>query len=39
MREMGEGIKRIFELMQAQDFAKPELYSNGSWFKVSFFAK
>lgn len=35
MRELGEGMKRIFSLMQEQELAKPELYSNGSWFKVT----
>ncbi len=35
MRELGEGMKRIFGLMQEQDFAKPELYSNGLWFRVT----
>ena len=35
MRELGEGIKRIFGLMQEQELAKPELYSNGLWFRVT----
>ena len=35
MRELGEGMKRIFSLMQAQELAKPELYSNGLWFRVT----
>jgi ATP-dependent DNA helicase RecG len=35
MRELGEGMKRIFGLMQEQDFAKPELYSNGIGFRVT----
>ena len=35
MRELGEGMKRIFGLMREQDFAKPELYSNGLWFRVT----
>jgi ATP-dependent DNA helicase RecG len=29
MREIGEGMKRIFSLMQEQKLKKPELYSNG----------
>lgn len=36
MRELGEGMKRIFGLMKAQELEKPELYSNGVWFRVSF---
>ncbi|MDZ7879579.1 MAG: ATP-binding protein [Saprospiraceae bacterium] len=35
MRELGEGIKRIFNLMQEQELEKPELYSNGLWFRVT----
>ncbi len=35
MRELGEGMKRIFSLMQQQELAKPELYSNGFWFRVT----
>jgi ATP-dependent DNA helicase RecG len=35
MRELGEGMKRIFNLMQEQDLEKPELYSNGLWFRVT----
>jgi ATP-dependent DNA helicase RecG len=35
MRELGEGIKRIFSLMKEQNFEKPELYSNGLWFRVT----
>jgi ATP-dependent DNA helicase RecG len=35
MRELGEGMKRIFTLMQEQDRIKPELYSNGLWFRVT----
>lgn len=36
MREIGEGMKRIFSLMQEQKLKKPELYSNGLWFRVTF---
>ena len=35
MRELGEGMKRIFNLMQEQELQKPELYSNGLWFRVT----
>jgi ATP-dependent DNA helicase RecG len=35
MRELGEGIKRIFSLMKEQNFEKPELYSKGLWFRVT----
>ena len=35
MRELGEGIKRIFSLMQEQELEKPELFSNGQWFRVT----
>jgi ATP-dependent DNA helicase RecG len=35
MRELGEGMKRIFSLMQEQELSKPELYSNGLWFRVT----
>lgn len=35
MRELGEGMKRIFSLMQEQELEKPELYSNGQWFRVT----
>jgi ATP-dependent DNA helicase RecG len=36
MREIGEGMKRIFSLMQEQKLEKPGLYSNGLWFRVTF---
>lgn len=39
MRELGEGMKRIFSLMQEQELVKPELYSNGLWFRVSLLNK
>jgi len=35
MRELGEGMKRIFELMEVNEFRKPILYSNGLWFSVT----
>jgi ATP-dependent DNA helicase RecG len=39
MRELGEGMKRIFNLMEEQELAQPELYSNGLWFRVSLLNK
>jgi ATP-dependent DNA helicase RecG len=36
MRELGEGMIRIFSLMQENELEKPELYSNGLWFRVTF---
>ncbi|MCK6610859.1 MAG: putative DNA binding domain-containing protein [Bacteroidia bacterium] len=39
MRELGEGMKRIFSLMHEQDLAKPELYSNRLWFRLTLFNK
>jgi ATP-dependent DNA helicase RecG len=35
MREMGEGMKRIFTLMQQNELQKPRLYSNTVWFTVT----
>ncbi|MBP9481281.1 MAG: putative DNA binding domain-containing protein [Parabacteroides sp.] len=35
MRELGEGMKRIFNLMSENELKKPVLHSNGSWFKVT----
>jgi ATP-dependent DNA helicase RecG len=37
MRELGEGIKRIFEDMQQADLEKPKLYSNTTSFSVTLF--
>jgi ATP-dependent DNA helicase RecG len=37
MREMGEGMKRIFTLMQEHELKKPKLYSNTVWFTVTLF--
>ncbi len=37
MREIGEGMKRIFSLMQENELEKPKLYSNTSWFTVTLF--
>jgi ATP-dependent DNA helicase RecG len=39
MREMGEGIKRIFTLMKDNELQKPKLYSNGVWFTVILYNK
>lgn len=35
MRELGEGMKRIFDLMSENELEKPTLYSNGLWFSVT----
>ena len=35
MRELGEGMKRIFNLMRQQELERPKLYSNGLWFSVT----
>ncbi|MCB9230752.1 MAG: putative DNA binding domain-containing protein [Bacteroidia bacterium] len=35
MRELGEGMKRIFRLMEEKELSRPELYSNGLWFRVT----
>jgi ATP-dependent DNA helicase RecG len=37
MRELGEGMKRIFTLMQDNDLQKPKLYSNTNWFTITFY--
>ena len=34
MRELGEGMKRIFRLMEESELDKPKLFSNSTWFKV-----
>ncbi|OQW88552.1 MAG: hypothetical protein BWK78_08380 [Thiotrichaceae bacterium IS1] len=39
MRELGEGIKRIFELMAQYELQKPKLYSNATWFRVALYHK
>ncbi|HNI45938.1 MAG TPA: hypothetical protein PK230_14645, partial [Chitinophagales bacterium] len=36
---MGEGMKRIFTLMQQNELQKPKLYSNTVWFTVTLFNK
>lgn len=37
MRELGEGIKRIFDLMKQNELQKPTLYSNTTWFSVTLY--
>lgn len=37
MRELGEGMKRIFVLMSDNDLKKPELYSNTNWFTITLY--
>ncbi len=39
MREMGEGMKRIFNLMTENELQKPKLYSNTVWFTVTLYNK
>ncbi len=39
MREIGEGMKRIFTLMEQNDRQKPVLYSNTNWFTVTLYNK
>ncbi|NDC42348.1 MAG: hypothetical protein EBZ77_12505, partial [Chitinophagia bacterium] len=39
MREMGEGMKRIFKLMEERELQRPGLYSNTVWFTVTLFNK
>lgn len=39
MREMGEGMKRIFTLMVQNELQKPKLYSNTVWFTITLFNK
>lgn len=36
MRELGEGMKRMFELMTTSELQRPRLYSNGIWFSITF---
>ncbi len=35
MRELGEGMRRMFGLMSENELEKPILYSNGLWFSVT----
>jgi ATP-dependent DNA helicase RecG len=39
MRELGEGMKRIFQLMEQNELQKPKLYSNTTWFSVTLYHK
>jgi ATP-dependent DNA helicase RecG len=39
MRELGEGMKRIFELMHQNKLEEPRLFSNNSWFSVTLLHK
>ncbi len=39
VREMGEGMKRILHVMEAEGYPRPLLYSNTNWFSVTFFKK
>lgn len=34
MREMGEGLRRIFELMESQELAEPEMFSEKNSFRI-----
>lgn len=35
MRELGEGMRRIFELMAESELNRPVLYSNDAWFSIT----
>jgi ATP-dependent DNA helicase RecG len=35
MRELGEGMKRMFEQMELRELQKPILYSNDIWFSIT----
>lgn len=37
VREIGEGIRRIFQLMEENDLDKPKLYSNSTSFSITLF--
>ena len=39
MRELGEGIRRIYELMNLNDLASPELYSDNNIFSITLYHK
>ncbi len=39
MRELGEGMKRIFMLMAQSELKNPELHSNTNWFTVTLYNK
>jgi ATP-dependent DNA helicase RecG len=35
MRELGEGMRRMFRLMEENELKTPQLYSNSMWFSVT----
>ena len=37
MRELGEGMKRIFDVMSENKLERPVFYSNDSWFKITLY--
>jgi ATP-dependent DNA helicase RecG len=39
VRELGEGFRRIFELMEQNQLPRPVLYSNNLWFSLTFCQK
>ena len=39
MRELGEGMRRMYELMNENDLSPPELYSDKHIFRVSLLHK
>ena len=39
MRELGEGIRRIYELMNLNDLTSPELYSDNNIFSITLYHK
>jgi ATP-dependent DNA helicase RecG len=39
VRELGEGMRRMFMLMQTSELQPPKLYSNTTWFSVTFYRK
>jgi ATP-dependent DNA helicase RecG len=39
VRELGEGIRRIFELMESNDLAKPKIESPNKSFIITLFYK
>lgn len=39
VRELGEGMKRIFTVLETSGFPRPLLYSNTNWFSITLFKK
>ncbi len=37
MRELGEGIRRIYELMRQNDLTEPDLYSDATTFRIALY--